>query len=121
MLEKEAEDRINMVLASLKDGGVNSVRRQDAYNFLSQEITNIPHLGQYDVSDIWHGATNRKVHGKWGHTRADYWKYTSVGTEGFANMGRATVNCPESLAMIQEYFPQSYDIFLEMIKMIGGL
>jgi hypothetical protein len=50
-----------------------------------------------------------------------YWKKISVGTEAFAEMGKATVNHPESLARIKQYFPKSYDIFLEMLESIGSL
>ena len=44
-----------------------------------------------------------------------------VGVEAFPIMADGTIHHPESLKRIKEYFPKSYEIFLEAIKFTGGL
>jgi effector-binding domain-containing protein len=127
MLHKEAEDRIVQVLNQLKEEAVKnglkrgSVTRGDAYRYITQELLNMPVYEHCDISDIWDGCTKHKIQGSIGHPESGYWDRTPVGVEAFAEMGKATVNHPESLKRIQEYFPKSYEIFLEMIEFIGGL
>lgn len=125
MLHSEAEERINKVFDSLKNEAAkkglarSSVSKRDVYRLLNKEITDIPLYEHCDISDMWDGCTNHKVQGLMGHT-GTYWKDHDVGAEAFAEMGKATVNHPESLKRIKEYFPKSYNIFLEMLDEIGG-
>ena len=48
----------------------------------------------------------------------DYWKGRNNGKEAFAEMFSATVNHPESLKQIKRFFPESYQIFLEMLGVV---
>jgi len=130
MLKQEADDKINSVLKSLKDEAVknglkrSSVLKKDAINYLRNELQNIPDYKQFFVSDIWEGATNGIVKGKYGHLskqNKDYWIRHSVGTEATAIMGDVMVTEPSLLKVIQGYFPKSYEIFLEMLSSIGGI
>jgi hypothetical protein len=126
MLQKEAEDRITQVFNQLREEAIkaglksSSVIRGDVYKYITQELRNIPVYEHCDISDMWDGCTKHKIRGFMGH-RIGYWNTTSVGIEAFAEMGNATINHPESLNRIKEYFPKSYEIFLEMIDFIGGL
>jgi hypothetical protein len=126
MLHKEAGDRITQVLSQLREEAVKkglkrgSVTKSDVYRYIQRELLNIPVYEHCDISDMWDGCTKHKARGSMLHD-GGYWDTTSVGTEAFAEMGKATVNHPESLRRIKEYFPNSYEIFLEMIEFIGGL
>lgn len=40
-------------------------------------------------------------------------------TEGFTAMFSATVMNPESVVQIKYYFPQSYELFLEILEEAG--
>ena len=73
-----------------------------------------------DISDIFEGATRGKITGTAGHG-ATYWSRIDVSTEAFAEMFSASICNPASLEQIQHFFPQSYNIFLQILKsMIGG-
>jgi hypothetical protein len=71
-------------------------------------------------NDPWEGCTRGRATDHFGHG-VGYWRDYSVGTEAFAEMGKATITHPASLAQIQRYFPKSYEIFKEMLVEIGGL
>lgn len=49
---------------------------------------------------------------------AGYWGSRDNGKEGFAEMFSAAVNNPESLEQIKRFFPESYKIFEEMLKVV---
>jgi hypothetical protein len=126
MIEKEAKDYIDKVWRDLKGEAIsnglkaNTVSKRDAYNFIKSEMSGLSTDAQSDISDMWEGATKGKVSTVMGHGTA-YWTYHTVGTEGFAEMAKATINHPASLSAIKKYFPKAYDIWLEMIDAIGVL
>jgi hypothetical protein len=126
MLWHEAEERIQAIWDELRNEAVgkglqkSSVLKNHVYGYLAEEIKALPLYEQDDVSDIWEGVTKGAVRTFFGHG-ASYWKNTNVGVEAFAEMGKALANHPESLKRIQEYFPKSYEIFLEMLEEIGAL
>lgn len=68
-----------------------------------------------DISDIFEGATRGKITGTAGHG-ASYWSSHDVSVEAFAEMFSASICNPASLAQIQRFFPQSYNIFLQILK-----
>ena len=43
-----------------------------------------------------------------------------LATEAFAEMIDSTFACPESLATIQRYLPESYKVFLEMLDFLAN-
>lgn len=53
-----------------------------------------------------------------GHGRK-YWNGRDNGKEGFAEMFSAKVNNPESWEVIKEYFPESVEIFEDMLKVVN--
>jgi hypothetical protein len=129
MLKKEADEKIQSVLKSLKDEAVknglkrSSVLRKDAIAYLNKELRAIPAYEQFSLSDIWDGATNGKIWGRGQHSISykGYWNRTGVGVEAFPIMADGAIHHPESLKRIKEYFPKSYEIFLEILNFIGGL
>jgi hypothetical protein len=126
MLKSEADARINDIWKSLKADAVksgkkaSSVSKRAAYQSIDRELKNESLWNVCDVSDMWEGCTKGKASDHSGHGKK-YWNDHSVGTEAFAEMGKATINHPASLKKIQEYFPKSYEIFLEMMTEIGEL
>ena len=82
-----------------------------------------------DVSDMLEGATKGKFSGSAGHGKS-YWigqkTYYgrmgghSVAVEAFAEMFSATTTNHASLKHIKEVFPESYGVFLKMIKEAVG-
>jgi hypothetical protein len=124
MLIKEGNDRIDSVLAQLKEDAVKkglgkgAVKKSDAYRVLREELRALDKYAVSDISDMWDGITKGKVNSGFGHP-VGYWKTTAVGEEAFAEMGKAIVNHPESLEQIKKYFPKSYEIWLEMIDVLG--
>ncbi len=125
MLKKEAEDYVNATLVRLKREVVamgksaKSLTEEDAYKAISDELKRNTAQNLRDISDIWHGATNKKVEAGWGHERKGYWTENggiNLSKEAFAHMFQATINNCESLEQIKKYFPESYKIFEEMIE-----
>lgn len=108
MLKEEANDILNKIKKERK------ILKNEACLVMKEELRKMTVLESGDISDIFAGCTNNKVIGFMGH-RAEYWKRINVGVEAFAEMFDATVNNPSSLKRIKEYFPKSYDIFLEML------
>ncbi len=48
----------------------------------------------------------------------DYWKIRDNGKEAFAEIYSASVCNPESLEQIKRFFPESYQIFLEILEVV---
>lgn len=82
---------------------------------ISKELKNEGFKKTGDVSDIFEGATHGKTTGSGGHGKS-YWKNRSVAIEAFAEMFSATITNKDSLGNIQKYLPESYKVFLQMIK-----
>lgn len=121
-LRREAEDYINATLLRLKREAIvtgkstKAINKSIAYKDISSELRGIDIIDCREVSDVWHGATNKKVFGYTGHTQKGYWEdLSNLPKEAFAHMFEATINNPESLAQIKKYFPESYKIFEGMI------
>lgn len=101
---------------------VRTIKKQDVWNVIRQEILEKPVLHCTDVSDMWDGISNGSCLAHYGHTNQNrkYWQSISVGTEGFAEMFSATVMNPDSVNQIKRYFPQSYELFLEILEEMGN-
>lgn len=109
-------------LAKEKGSMATSINATQVYQKISKDLQSMSILEQQDISDMFDGITNGKI---WGYTQhsystKNYWKKHRVGSEAFAEMFDATINNPESLKRIKEYFPKSYEIFEEIIIDMGG-
>lgn len=107
-------------------GGEPKYSKSLAYKAVEQEIKALAPFAKADLSDILEGATNARISVGFGHG-ASYWKQRmwmgvndGLATEAFAEMMDSTFACPESLAAIQQYLPDSYDIFLEMLEFLAN-
>lgn len=112
------ENRLTFYSTFYKVGkSAKSIKKADAYDEISKELKRLEKVNAHEISDIWHGATKKKVEGYFGHTQAGYWNDSaSLPKESFAHMFCATIHNPEALIQIQRYFPRSYKVFEEMIK-----
>jgi SPP1 gp7 family putative phage head morphogenesis protein len=121
MLEAEGKQRVDEAWKKLKKeaiaagGKASDVGKFKAYQAIVDEMLSKPVVATSDVSDMWDGITKGVVRPHYGHGKS-YWKYHSVGVEGFAEMFSATVMNPESVEEIKHYFPKSYEIFEEIIS-----
>jgi hypothetical protein len=89
-----------------------------AYKALEKEIKAIPLKDRANLSDIIEGASKAKVQGGFGHG-AKYWKNAeNLPCEAFAEMMDSTISNPAQLEQIKKYFPESYEVFKEMLKVI---
>lgn len=94
-----------------------AARHSENFGAVSRRLRKIPLEIRHEISDIWHGTTNGKVNGGFGHYEPDY-----RTKEAFAHMLRATIQSSESLALIKHYFPKSYEVFEALInEFIGGV
>ena len=128
MIQKEGWEYIDNTLKEMralaKEKGLKatSINATQVYQKISKDLQSMSILEQQDISDMFDGITNGKI---WGYTQhsystKNYWKKHRVGSEAFAEMFDATINNPESLKRIKEYFPKSYEIFEEIIIDMGG-
>lgn len=124
MLKKEGEEYFNSIFDNLKIEAkakglsARSVRKQDAWNIIQQEILEKPIINCTDISDMWDGISKGDCRPHYGHGKS-YWKQITVGTEAFAEMFSATVMNPGSVAEIKHYFPNSYELFEEILNEMG--
>ena len=90
-----------------------------AYGAVSKDIKKLGDIKGGDISDIMEGATSGRAHGSMGHGPT-YWKKSKemLPAEAFAEFTDATLNNPESLATIKEWFPESYGLYMEMLELI---
>lgn len=107
-------------------GGEPKYSKSLAYKAVEKEIKALAPMAKADLSDIMEGATNAKISIGFGHG-ATYWKQRmmlgvndGLATEAFAEMIDSTFACPESLATIQRYLPESYKVFLEMLDFLAN-
>ncbi|KAF5070541.1 Phage Mu protein F like protein [anaerobic digester metagenome] len=117
LLKKEADNLIKKTHSELKKIDKTTPKAQ-AYQAIESEIRALSNPQKADISDIFEGVTKGKINGGWGHGKA-YWKNHDPSSEAFAEMYSASVNNPESLDQIKKYFPESYDLFLEILKEIA--
>ena len=88
-----------------------------AYKAVETEIRALSPFAKGDLSDIMEGATREKISVGFGHGNG-YWKHGdwTLATEAFAEMVDSTISNAESLQAIRTYLPDSYNVFLDMLK-----
>ena len=94
-----------------------------AYKYVAERLAELPDKERADVSDLLGGATNMRCREGWGHFGKGYWDKEGrhLSTEAFAEMSAASFTSPESLGIIREIFPESYEMFLKMTREAAGL
>lgn len=92
------------------------------YAKLTEEIRAMPLNERANLSDIMEGASKAKVNGGFGHG-AKYWADRPHGlpVEAFAEMMDSSIANPKMFKVIEKYFPNSVQVFYEIIDhMLGG-
>ena len=104
-------------LSSAKQIGVMQFRED-----LKAKVRASGYVKYGDVVDMIQAASNDKVKLSWGHPRGYYAHTGAQEREFFAEMTSAVINNPASLAAIKEVFPESVEIYLQMVDDIckGG-
>ena len=107
-----ADPAINSLLFDGKKPTIEMAKKR-----LANEINGLPITEASDIQDMFDaqfGETlTKSKHGQ------KYWENGGNeirAAEAFAEMWSATLNNPGSLDLIKEYFPESYEIFLEMVR-----
>lgn len=101
-------------------------KKELAYKSIQHDIRSIPIEHRRGISDIMDGATNSRIIGGIGHSKA-YWQSTTVdgvarglSTEAFAEMIDSATCDPEGFEIIKQYLPKSVAVFDEMMEELGG-
>lgn len=107
-------------------GGEPKYSKSIAYKSIQEEVKALTGGGLAigDLSDMLEGATDGRIQCGYGHGKS-YWKKIfgvdeKLGTEAFAEMTSATVTNKESLNVIKQYLPKSYQVYQDMIKDLAG-
>lgn len=87
---------------------------------IEDEIRALSDAEKCDVSDIFEGATKGKVQAGWGHGKS-YWNdATNLPCEAFAEFFSASIANPESMRVLEQYFPKSRAVFDDILAAIQG-
>lgn len=118
LLGNTAKQEVKDLLAAMKKKhGVT--RKPEAAKFLIDEIkAKYPLIARTDVSDMLEGAGIGVAYPLGVGHGTTYWKNRDNGKEIFAEMLSAEIANPESLACIKEYFPETYNVFRQMLEVI---
>ena len=92
------------------------------YRHIESEVKGMGWLKAGDLSDILEGATNGRISAGCGHGKK-YWKdrtYNGVAdglaTEAFAEMTDSELANHDSLDVLKQWLPKSYQIYCDMLK-----
>lgn len=118
LLGKTAKKELKDRLANIKKAN-GFGKKYEAADYLINEIkSNYTLLARADVSDILEGAgIGIKYPLGVGHGLS-YWNNRDNGKEIFAEIISAEIANPESLECIKKYFPETYKVFREMLKVV---
>ena len=111
-------------LSYKKDGTFTLATRRNLgaqlhFDELHQEVHDKGWLAYTDVSDMVEATTGGKYQLGYGHGKR-YWKYHGMqDKEFFAECSSATINNPESLAVIKKHFPNAYQKYLKIVDLIN--
>lgn len=102
-------------------GGQPKYSKSAAYTTVQNKIIKSHSLlARGDLSDMLEGATKARIQCGVGHGKS-YWKADeTLATEAFAEMFSATMANTESLEVIKQYLPNSYNVFLDIVKHINN-
>jgi hypothetical protein len=113
-------DFANNFIDFAKFSGLKKINAKAVYDYISHNFRRQDYKTTGNTHDIFEGITKAKVTGKGGHGK-DYWRDgLSLAHEFFAHAYAGKTTNPESYENIKKYFPQSVDIFEEMLEAINN-
>ena len=114
-LKKEAEK-----LFSAKPRSIDGIKLTASQQISRAIKTKFPDKRDYAyISDIFSGVTKNKFH-LGAYHKASYWNDKSLALESFTEMYSASILNKNAIKLIKQYFPESYGIYRDIIKEIGG-
>lgn len=109
MLEAEYSDYINLI----KDG--KNLSNSEVFKIIKDKYKNRSANSIKELSDLFSGLSKGGFSLGFGH-RKEYWENIPVSKEAFAEFTSSLATNPESLKLLKEVFPKSYEIYLEMLE-----
>jgi SPP1 gp7 family putative phage head morphogenesis protein len=95
------------------------IKKRDAKSFVANELSEKSFKDISAVGDVFEGATG--VSSKGGHGKK-YWKNKDMlPREAFAHMTQTTINNEQSLREMKHYFPNAYEEYLNVVKIINEI
>ncbi|MDO4979160.1 MAG: minor capsid protein [Candidatus Saccharibacteria bacterium] len=114
-LKKEAEKLFNS-----KQYSIDGIKLTTSQQITRAIKTNFPDKRDYSyISDIFSGVTKNKFN-LGAYHKASYWNDRSLAHEAFTEMYSASILNKNATKLIRRYFPESYSIYRDIIKEIGG-
>ena len=109
MLEKEYLDFIDTIK--------NNVNLSDSevFELIKQKYQGKSKGSIKELSDLFSGLSKGGFNLGFGHRR-NYWDIIPVSKEAFAEFTSSLATNPESLELLKEVFPKSYEIYLEILE-----
>lgn len=100
----------------MKDGKITDEVKKRFCEHIKKELSL---MQRADISDMFESIMPKSCAYPFGVGHGtDYWKSRNNGIEAFAEIYSASVCNPESLEQIKRFFPESYQIFLEILEVV---
>ena len=110
----EASEKNSYVEQAMKNFVITDEIKKDFCEHIKKELSLIQRA---DISDMFEPVMPPACAYPFGIGHgASYWKNRDNGKEGFAEIYSAMVSNPESLEQIKLFFPESFNIFQEMLE-----
>lgn len=110
------EDAVQYANSVFKSQGLPTIKSLSRFSTAQKQAIYADLVDDGDlknaVSDLWHGLTNGRVSGRYGHFSKGYWDYPGmVEQEAVAHLFEAKMMKGERLDVFKRYFPKTYEKF----------
>ena len=122
MTAKEVQEEVKAAKKAVKQDArfKRQYNIQHARKAVEDDLRKLSDAERCDVSDIFEGATKGGVQAGWGHGKG-YWKDpTNLPIEAFAEFFSASIANPDSMRVLEQYFPKSRAVFDDILAAIQG-
>ena len=109
MLEAEYSDYIKAIK------GDKDLSDLEIFKIIKDKYKNKSANSIKELSDLFSGLSKGSFNLGFGHRR-DYWENIPVSKEAFAEFTSSLATNPESLKLLKDVFPKSYEIYLEILE-----
>lgn len=116
LLGRTAKEELEGHLSRIRRQNPNMTRDQAANRLISEAGSKYSYRASSDISDMFEGAGIGKAFPLGVGHGLSYWQNRDNGKEIFAEIISAEAAHPESLKAIRDYFPKTYQVYLDMMK-----